>query len=210
MPEQTVAERKRSRRNELAERRSARAQPELDELAERLAGAVLGLTEVELAGTVACYVGVGAEPGTAPLIAGLRAAGKRVLLPITNDDMTLDWAEHTDDAGLAPARFGLLEPTGPRLGPDAVTTAEVVLVPALAVDAAGVRLGRGGGCYDRVVAKLGPGTVTCALLYADEILDTVPAEPHDLRVDMAATPDGVTRFPSPVSGRDERATHTNP
>lgn len=156
----------------------------------------------ELAGpgdTVAAYVSVGAEPGTRPLLDALRARGVRVLLPVLLADNDLDWAPYEGADALAPASRGLLEPTGARLGPDAVCTASLVLLPGLAVDRAGLRLGRGGGSYDRVLARLAragvrPPLVT--LLYGHELLAAVPGEPHDRPVDAVVTPAGLHRLPA--------------
>ncbi|KQV24036.1 MULTISPECIES: 5-formyltetrahydrofolate cyclo-ligase [unclassified Kitasatospora] len=147
--------------------------------------------------TVAAYVSVGGEPGTRPLLDALRADGVRVLLPVLLPDNDLDWAEYQGPESLAPAGRGLLEPTGPRLGPDAVCAAELVLLPGLAVDRRGIRLGRGGGSYDRVLARLTrrqADPVLATLLYDTELLDTVPAEPHDLPVHAVVTPSGVHRL----------------
>lgn len=72
--------------------------------------------------------------------------------------------------------------------PGAVASADVVLVPAVAVDRTGVRLGRGGGSYDRALARVGPAILTAALLYDGELVDSVPAEPHDQRVRAVVTP----------------------
>ena len=77
---------------------------------------------------------------------------------------------------------------------EAVATADAVLVPGLAVGADGLRLGRGGGSYDRALGRVPVGTFTCVLLYDDERLPVVPAEPHDRPVAAAATPAGITRF----------------
>ncbi|MFB8238822.1 5-formyltetrahydrofolate cyclo-ligase [Kitasatospora purpeofusca] len=147
--------------------------------------------------TVAAYVSVGAEPGTRPLLDALRARGLRVLLPVLLADNDLDWAEYTGPAGLAPAGRGLLEPVGERLGPEAVAGAGLVLLPGLAVDRRGLRLGRGGGSYDRVLARLeraGARPVLAVLLYEHELLERVPAEPHDRPVDLALTPSGTHRL----------------
>ena len=141
---------------------------------------------------MAAYVSIGAEPGTGLLLDQLVAAGKRVILPVLLPDNDLDWAVHTGT--LVRAGRGLLEPAGPRLGVEAVAGADVVLVPGLAVDTAGTRMGRGGGSYDRALARVPVGTFTCVLLYADEVLPGVPAEEHDRRVTAAATPLGVRRF----------------
>ncbi|WP_245194755.1 5-formyltetrahydrofolate cyclo-ligase [Kitasatospora phosalacinea] len=178
----------------LAERR-ALGGPERAAAAGALAGHAAAL--VPPGGTVAAYVSVGAEPGTRPLLTALAARGVRVLLPVLLPDNDLDWAPYEGDDRLSPAARGLLEPTGPRLGPDAVLTADVVLLPGLAVDARGVRLGRGGGSYDRVLARLaraGARPLLATLLYSGELLPAVPAEPHDLPVHAAVTPEGVTLF----------------
>ncbi len=82
----------------------------------------------------------------------------------------------------------LRQPTGERLGVDAIREASLVIVPAVAVDRSGVRLGRGGGSYDRVLARLDRVTLTVALLYDGELVESVPAEPHDRTVQAAITP----------------------
>jgi 5-formyltetrahydrofolate cyclo-ligase len=165
-----------------------------------LAAAALGLPELAGAGTVAAYVSVGREPGTRELVDALHARGVRVLLPVLLDDNDLDWAAYAGAEGLAKARLGLLEPSGPRLGPDAVAEADAVLLPGLAVDARGMRLGRGGGSYDRVLARLaraGADPALVVLLYAHEVVARVPEEPHDHPVHAVVTPDGVRRFTAP-------------
>ncbi|MFF2922064.1 5-formyltetrahydrofolate cyclo-ligase [Streptomyces celluloflavus] len=147
--------------------------------------------------TVAAYVSVGHEPPTRDLLDALRAAGVRVLLPVLLPDNDLDWAGYEGAGHLVPAGRGLLEPDGPRLGPEAVTGADVVLLPGLAVDGRGRRLGRGGGSYDRVLARLaraGADPALVVLLYDTEVLAHVPAEPHDRPVHAAVTPSGVHRF----------------
>lgn len=171
---------------------------------ERLAAAaalverVRDLPQLATAATLAAYVSMGAEPGTRGLIDDLRRSGTRVLLPVLLEDNDLDWAEYRGPAALERTRRGLLEPTGERLGPQAVTEAQTVLLPGLAVDSRGVRLGRGGGSYDRVLARLlaaGSRPTLVVLLYAHEVVESVPREPHDHLVDAAITPNGVFRFP---------------
>ena len=71
------------------------------------------------------------------------------------------------------------------------------LVPALAVDARGYRLGRGGGSYDRALARVGEQVPTIALLYDDELLPSVPIEPHDQRVRVVARPGSGLIFTGP-------------
>ena len=165
------------------------------ERARALAEHLLAVPEVRRAATVAAYVSVSTEPGTGPLLEALRAAGKRVILPIVQPDFDLDWGVYDDPVGLHTARMGLLEPTGPPLGVEAIATADAVLVPGLAVGRDGVRLGKGGGCYDRALGRVPVGTFTCVLLNSEEVLDHVPAAPHDRAVTAVATELGITRLP---------------
>jgi 5-formyltetrahydrofolate cyclo-ligase len=135
------------------------------------------------ASRVAGYAAIGTEPPTAAALALCR----EVLLPVLLPDGDLDWG--TGPAGELTSR-GLIEPAGPRLGPAAVADCDVVLVPALAVDRHGNRLGRGGGSYDRALARV--TGLTIAVLYDGELVDDVPAEPHDKRVSAVVTPSGLT------------------
>jgi 5-formyltetrahydrofolate cyclo-ligase len=105
-----------------------------------------------------------------------------------------------DTGLLAPGRFGLLEPVGHRLGPTAIGTADVVVVPALAVARDGVRLGRGGGYYDRALRHVRPGAALVAALFDDELVEALPAEPHDRRVTAVVTPSGGWQDLGPAAG----------
>ncbi|MFF1495614.1 5-formyltetrahydrofolate cyclo-ligase [Streptomyces sp. NPDC058304] len=188
-------------RRELLAARRALSPEFLRTSALALSRSALELPELADAQTVAAYVSVGAEPGTRDLLDALRAAGKRVLLPVLLPDNDLDWAEYEGPGSLAeaahPGKMRLLEPAGPRLGPDAVAGADAVLLPGLAVDGRGMRLGRGGGSYDRVLARLaraGAHPALVVLLYDEEVVARVPEEPHDHPVQAVATPSGVIRF----------------
>jgi len=162
---------------------------------------VLEMPEVAAAGTIAAYYSIGTEPDTRRLIFALWKRGSYVVLPVLLPDGDLDWASYEGPDSLAPGPRGLLEPVEPARGPGTVARADVVLVPALAVDARGYRLGRGGGSYDRALARVGGQVPTIALLYDDELLPTVPAEAHDQRVRLAARPGaGLTRLPAPDGG----------
>lgn len=192
---------KRMLRRELLLVRSGLTPDDVRKTTGALADRALDLPELAHARTVAAYVSVGSEPGTLALLDALRARGVRVLLPVLLPDNDLDWGVYEGEASLARVRHGgrmeLLEPAGERLGPDAVTTADAVLLPGLAVDARGMRLGRGGGSYDRVLARLdraGTDPALVVLLYDTEVLDRVPEEEHDRPVHAVVTPSGVHRF----------------
>ncbi|WP_395361064.1 5-formyltetrahydrofolate cyclo-ligase [Streptomyces sp. YH02] len=177
--------------------RAALSTDSLARAAESLARWGLELAELAEASTVAAYVSVGREPGTRALLDALHARGVRVLLPVLLPGNDLDWAAYEGPERLVKAGRGLLEPMGPRLGPEAVCGADAVLLPGLAVDGRGMRLGRGGGSYDRVLARLtraGADPALVVLLYADEVVARVPEEPHDHPVHAVVTPEGVTRF----------------
>lgn len=181
-------------RRRLIDRRRALPEAERTAAADALAAYVLALPEIARARRVSAYLSLPSEPGTAGLVAGLIERGIEVMAPVVIDDR-LDWV--LLDAGTE-ARLGshhVPEPVGSPLGPAAVETADLLLVPGLAVDPQGHRLGRGGGHYDRVLARdVGPA---CILLYAAEVLDEVPVEAHDRPVDMVATELGVSHLGTP-------------
>ncbi|HVW42966.1 MAG TPA: 5-formyltetrahydrofolate cyclo-ligase [Amycolatopsis sp.] len=175
----------------------ARRMSEADALVETLRG-------IALPDTVCCYVPFDTEPGSAACLDVLRERGARVLLPVIVDlTSALEWAEYIGPETLSPGRLrGILEPRGPRLGPAAIASAGLVLVPALAVDRTGVRLGRGAGHYDRSLPHVTPGADLIAVVRDDELVDRLPAERHDVRMTGALTPSGgLIRLPAPISRR---------
>jgi 5-formyltetrahydrofolate cyclo-ligase len=155
-----------------------------------LRDALLVRPEVEMAASVAAYVSIGTEPETRSLLFALWKRGTYVLLPRLLPDGDLDWASYEGPDSLEPGPHGLLEPTEPPRGTAAIAAADVVIVPALAVDRTGMRLGRGGGSYDRALARVGPGILTVSLVYDSEVVDEVPTGPHDQRVRAVVTPSG--------------------
>lgn len=157
------------------------------EVSRREAAALAGWL-AELSGTVCAYVPVGPEPGSAAMLDVLVSAGCTVLLPVVVSRSPLDWARYMGPSDMAPARFGLLEPLGPRLGPQAIASAATVLVPALAVDRRGVRLGRGGGYYDRSLPLADSAADLVAVVRDPELVETLPREPHDILMTAALTP----------------------
>jgi 5-formyltetrahydrofolate cyclo-ligase len=187
--------RKLALRRALLANRKRTDQPERDASGRSIRDAVLSLPEIQMAGTVAAYVSVGTEPDTRGLVYALWKRGTYVLLPLLQADDDLDWASYEGPASLAAGPRGLLEPTEPPRGVNAVTSADLVIVPALAVDRSGMRLGRGGGSYDRALARVGASIPTIALIYDDELLDEVPAGNLDQRVRMVAQPrQGIIRL----------------
>jgi 5-formyltetrahydrofolate cyclo-ligase len=172
---------KRALRSIQRARRAERPQADREAFARRLVE--VDRPELRSASSVTLFVGVGDEPDTSLLLHQLHERGVRVLLPIVQPDWSLDWAVYVGDDALTGAGYGLLEPTGPRLGAAAIAEVDVVLAPALAIDPAGRRLGQGAGCYDRALSFVPPETPILAIVYPDERLDSeLPEEPHDRRV----------------------------
>ena len=157
---------------------------------------VLSLPQVAAAGTVAAHYSVGTEPATRSLVYALWKRGSYVLLPLLLPDGDLDWASYEGPDSLVPGPRGLLQPAEPPRGTETVSRADVVLVPAVAVDRAGFRLGRGGGSYDRALARVGAQVPVIALLYDTELVDAVPVGEHDQKVGAVARPaHGITWLP---------------
>uniref|UniRef100_UPI0039779573 5-formyltetrahydrofolate cyclo-ligase n=1 Tax=[Mycobacterium] appelbergii TaxID=2939269 RepID=UPI0039779573 len=172
--------------------RARRALPRQQRDAEALALCRWLPALVGPAHTVCAYVPVGSEPGSPALLDALLELGVRVLLPVARHDadgvpLPLQWGEYRPDALIA-AEFGLREPSPPWLPADAAREAQVIVVPALAVDRTGTRLGRGAGFYDRTLGSAAAGTRLVAVVRDDELVDTLPAEPHDVRMTHALTP----------------------
>lgn len=163
-------------RSDLLAERQARSPDDLEAARSAIRAHVLDRT-VAL-GCVAAYVPLRTEPGSVELLAELHAAGVSVLVPVTLPDRDLDWVAWSSDGG------------GPPLGVEAIGRADLVLVPALAVARDGIRLGRGGGSYDRALTRCLTTATVAALVFDDEVLDWLPSDPWDVPVGAAVTPSG--------------------
>jgi 5-formyltetrahydrofolate cyclo-ligase len=182
-------------RRELLDRRRSLSPEQRRANATSIRETLLDQPWVQMAGLVACYWSIGSEPETHGLVFALWKHGATVILPVHKSDDDLDWAVYDGPDTLKPGMSGIMEPIDTRRGVDAIRTAALVIVPALAVDATtGVRLGRGGGSYDRALARVGPNVPTVALLHDGELIENVPNEPHDQAVRYTATPMGLTRL----------------
>ncbi len=179
-----------ARRSRSDAERTIAARANDEHLARLLSGAAM----------VCAYLPLASEPMTTGLLDELVAGGTMVLVPLVSPDAALDWCLYPGPTTAGP--FGIAEPTGPRLGPSTVCSADAVVVPALAVDQFGRRLGRGGGHYDRTLALLpqaGPADrrAVIAVLFDGELIERVPAEEHDKTVTAVASPtDGIVHFRS--------------
>jgi len=196
-------------RDLLRARRRARPEAARQTAAHDLSGVFTDLLRRRRCRRVGLYVSHRDEPGTGPLRAALAARGVQVLLPEVTGPGELSWL---------PDRLFATRAT-PTAGPDSGRTdaeqaaaeravtgdafgvhddLQVLLVPALAVDTLGRRLGRGVGCYDRLLRRIGPDILVLAAVFDEEVFDAavepLPEEPHDSLVAAAITPSRVVRL----------------
>ncbi|WP_328295137.1 5-formyltetrahydrofolate cyclo-ligase [Kineococcus sp. NBC_00420] len=179
-----VEARKRRLRHGIRSRRRERDADTTRSLDTAVARVLAGCPLLAGARRIACYSSTTGEPGTRTLLAELRRHDVEVLLPVLLEDGDLDWE-------LRAPRRGAPAPLGP-LGPHAVASVDLVVVPALAVDTAGRRLGQGGGSYDRALARVPARVPVLAVVHDDELLDAavspLPVLPHDRLVQAVVTP----------------------
>ncbi|MPV38633.1 5-formyltetrahydrofolate cyclo-ligase [Georgenia subflava] len=181
---------KQALRRIVREARKQRPEGERARAAERFAAN--GLAAVGEARRVAAYVSRPTEPSSLPLLEALRERGTAVLLPVLGPGLHREWAEYrsADDLQVrAPGRPP--EPSGDVLPAEAVADVDVVIAPALAIDAAGTRLGQGGGWYDRMLKLTRPGTPVFGMIFEEELIADVllPVDEHDVPVPAVITPE---------------------
>lgn len=188
-----LSEEKRLLRRRLLDARKARSDDERAASTRALTWHVLEIAG-DVRGPVCCYLPVGPEPGATGSGAttvpdALLAAGHVVYAPIVPAEPgPLDWTRYDGADGLVEGKLGVREPGGPRLGTAAIADAALVLAPGLAVDRRGVRIGRGGGYYDRTLPGVPASTPVVVMLHDDELIDQVPAADHDVRVGRVVLP----------------------
>jgi len=179
---------KRALRAELRERRQLLSDAQRDAAASAIGDRLDALVDAVGARSISCFLSTTTEPGTREFVTRAVRRGIRVLLPITRADGLLDWAVATDDDEIAEGLFGLPEPTGEVLGPIAVNDVDLMIVPAAAVDRAGMRMGWGRGYFDKTIGSMEKCPPVYAVIYDSEILDSLPREVHDQPVNGVVTP----------------------
>jgi 5-formyltetrahydrofolate cyclo-ligase len=144
--------------------------------------------------SIAAYLSTPDEPNTRDFLAAACAEGIRVLVPVSREDGLLDWApydgkdEGTDVQGMPIATTELL-------GPIAINSVDLIVIPAACVDRSGMRMGWGRGYFDKTLGSMEKRPPVYAVIFDSELLDSVPSEVHDQRVDGVVTPSGITRLP---------------
>lgn len=178
------------RRTRRAERRARRTSGDGQGLAAGLADLLQRLA-LSPGLTLAGYIALSHEPDVGPCLAWSWSRGDRVVVPRTMPDCGLEWLLWAPDVALVPDRHGLLAPVGEPAAEALALGPTVMLVPALAVDGTGTRLGNGAGYYDRALAALPRwpvGPLRVAVVHPGEVMaEPIPAEPHDEPVDAILT-----------------------
>ncbi len=135
---------------------------------------------------IACYVSRMDEPPTQELREQLFDAGATLLLPrIDGEDLV--WVQVTPETEWVKNRWNIDEPAGSTFD----GTPSIWIIPGLAIDADGYRLGQGGGYYDRALQNVPADLPIIAIVFEDEVMEEVPREEHDHRVDIVVTPERV-------------------
>ena len=188
-----VANAKRALRAELRERRRITSATQRERADDALTGHLIQLTSDLGSRSIAAYLSTPDEPGTRDFLAWACENEIRVLLPVSRADGLLDWAtydgEEEDEDVL-----GMPTPTTELLSPLAINEVDLIVVPAAAVDRSGMRMGWGRGYFDKTLGSMENCPPVYAVIFDEELLDSVPSERHDQRVDGVVTPSGIVAF----------------
>lgn len=184
---------KRALRAELRERRRQVAERERQSITEALTAHLITLATDAQVSSIAAYLPTKDEPNTRPFVEWAIARGIRVLIPVSRDDGLLDWAV-TDGVSETAGLFGMPQPTADVLGPIAINDVDLIVVPAACVDRTGMRMGWGRGYFDRTLGSMEQCPPVYAVIFDNELVDSVPSEVHDKRVDGVVTPSAIVTF----------------
>jgi 5-formyltetrahydrofolate cyclo-ligase len=185
---------KRALRAELRERRRTRTASERQRATDGITERLVALTERLGARSVSCYLSAADEPNTRPYVNWAKEHGVRVLFPISREDGLLDWTTATPGEDEYIGLYGMPEPVGDPLGPIAINDVDLIIVPAAAVDASGMRLGWGRGYYDKTLGSMEQCPPVYGVVFDGEFVDEVPRERHDEALDGVITPTRTVEF----------------
>lgn len=189
----TPKDQKRALRAEIRERRRIMTAAARTAAAGALQTRLEGLCADLGARSLACYLSATTEPNTRPFLNAIFARGTRILLPVTRDDGLLDWVA-ADGHSEIEGRFGIPEAVGEVQPPIAINEMDLILIPALAVDRQGNRLGQGRGYYDKTLGSMDRCPPVYAVVFDSEVFDRIPIEGNDRRVDGAVCPHATLTF----------------
>ena len=171
---------KRELRQQIRTQKRRLSAAELAVMSEDICSKVLALASWQEAGTLLLYYPLPDEVDVRLLIKDAFESGKKVLLPVVKGD-ELELHLYEGEASLKEGTFGIMEPTGPLFAPEHYGEIEFAIIPGMAFDSAGHRLGRGKGYYDRLLPNLKTAKLT-GICFPFQLLEEVPAEAHDISV----------------------------
>jgi len=189
-----VGNAKRALRADLRERRRIRTASERQHADAALTQNLIALTTSLGSRSLAAYLSTPNEPGTRDFVAWACERGIRVLLPVSRIDGLLDWAPYDGGSEESDA-LGMPVPTSELLGPIAINEVDLIIVPAASVDRRGMRMGWGQGYFDKTLGSMESSPPVYAVIFDHELVDTVPSERHDQRVNGVVTPAGIVALP---------------
>lgn len=172
---------KRELRQQIRQQKGHFGKDTLREMSLPIVRRLLDLPAVRQAQVVMAYASLPDEVQTDTLLSALLASGKTVLLPKVVNGEEMEVRQYTGAADLAEGAFHIMEPVGSRF--TALERIAVVIIPGMAFDADGHRLGRGRGYYDRFLQQLPPTTQKVGVCFPFQRMDCVPSEPHDVVMD---------------------------
>jgi 5-formyltetrahydrofolate cyclo-ligase len=180
-------------RRALAEARRRLPESERRDRSLKIADACRNIAGFSTAEVICTYVNFREEVETTELIAGLLHAGRRVAVPVHLHGTTpsLNFAEIDSLDELSPNHFGILQPRREEARFLPTAAIPLFLVPGLAFDSAGRRLGYGLGFYDRAFAAAAPGAIKIGLAFELQLIERVPADAHDVLMDFVVTEERV-------------------
>ena len=194
MPDE-VSNEKRALRAELRERRRIMTAKEREEADAAITQNLIDLATDLGSRSIAAYLSLPDEPATRSFVDWACRNDLRVLLPVSRPDGLLDWAPYDGKEEQVDA-FGMPAPTSEVLGPIAINSVDLIIVPASSVDRTGMRMGWGRGYFDKTLGSMENCPPVYAVIFDHELVDTVPSERHDQRVNGVVTPSGIVALHS--------------
>lgn len=192
----SVKDAKGALRTEIRHRRKTRSPADRESAAAGLTANLIAVVRRLSPALVACYLSAADEPDTRPFLRWAAANSVEVLVPLSRPDGRLDWVFSRGGAE-RPGLFGISELVGDVVADGVFQSADLMLIPAAAVDQSGMRMGWGRGFFDRALASLPKRPPVFAVVFDDELREAVPAEAHDRPVDGVVTPSQTLAFPAP-------------
>jgi 5-formyltetrahydrofolate cyclo-ligase len=184
---------KRALRAQIRERRRIRTSTERSTASAAITQHLVDLATGLGARSISAYLSLPDEPGTRDFVAWACGQDIRVLLPVSREDGLLDWAPY-DGGDEELDILGLPTPATELLGPIAINDVDLIVIPAAAVDRTGMRMGWGRGYFDKTLGSMEKCPPVYAVIFDDELVDSVPRERHDMPVTGVVTPSGIVSF----------------